>query len=173
MQHKGWLAVALVGLTLAAGCGGDNAGTPAAETTAAEETTPTEETSTTEHEGAVQVELAAVNDSGVSGTATLVEGEGDGIPTFTVEVKVDPAGDESRPAHIHDVTCAEYAKIKDFDAQTRTVADTLSNVDQGTSTSTVAGKLAERTTGEYSINVHSSANPFPAIACGDIPQHGP
>jgi predicted small lipoprotein YifL len=159
----------LVLLLSAAGCGGNGD----AETPAAEEMTATEETSATEHETGepLEIELSAVNDSGVSGTATLSESEGDGPPKFTVELTAEPAGDASRPAHIHNVTCAEYAKIKDYDAQAKTVSDTLSNVDQGKSTSTVPGKLTERTTGEYSINVHASAIPFPAIACGDIPAH--
>jgi hypothetical protein len=168
MQHKVWLAVSLVGLTLAAGCGGDDAGTPAAEGT-----TATEEMTTTEHEAGepVEVALSEVDDSGVSGTAMLSESGGEGPPKVTVELSVEPPGEQSRPAHIHNVTCAEYTKIEDTDAQAKTVVDMLSNVGQGTSTSTFPGELSQRTTGEYSINVHSSAIPFPAIACGDIPAH--
>lgn len=168
MPRQGWLALVFVAIVFAAGCGGDDAGAPAGE-----ETT-TEETTATGHEAGepVEIELHAVDDSGVSGTATLSEGEGDGPPTFTVQLTAEPAGEAARPAHIHDVTCAEYAEITDTDEQARTVVDTLTNVDQGTSTTTVPGKLTERTTGEYSINIHASAIPFPAIACGDVPAHG-
>jgi hypothetical protein len=168
MQRKRWLFMAIVGAALAAGCGGDDAGTPAGgEATAAEETT------TAEHEAGepVKITLEAVDDSGVSGEATLSESEAEGPPEFTVELVVEPAGADSRPAHIHDVTCAEYAKITDSDAQAETVVDTLSSVEQGKSNSTVPGELTERTTGEYSINVHSAFIPFPAVACGDIPAH--
>jgi hypothetical protein len=175
VQRQRWLALALVAVVFAVGCGGDDeAGTPAAEDTSATETTATEETTATGHEAGepIEVTLDAVDDSGVSGTATLAEGEGDREPTFTVDVTVEPAGQSARPAHIHDVTCAEYAEITDTDEQAKTVVDTLTNVGGEPSTTSVSGELAERTTGEYSINVHASAIPFPAIACGDIPAHG-
>jgi hypothetical protein len=160
------LVCSLLVLTIG-GCGGGDE----------ENGSPAEEAPTAEHEAAapVEVELNAVNDSGMSGQATLreVEAEDGAIPTFEVEISLTPAGDgASLPAHIHNVTCAEYAKIKDPGAQLQTVQAPLSNVDDGSSKSTAAGALADRMTGEYSINVHEAASPFPAVACGDIPAHG-
>ncbi len=149
------------------GCGGSDGenGTAAGQAT-----------TTAAHEVAapVEVSLSAVNGSGMNGQATLteVEAEEGAIPTFEVEISLTPAADEaSLPAHIHNVTCAEYAKIKDPGDQLLTVKTGLSNVDGGSSKSTAAGDLAERTTGEYSINVHEAAAPYPAVACGDIPAH--
>ena len=166
MQQKVSFALALAAAALAAGCGGDDTGAPAAdETTSAEQTTA-------DHEAGepVKVALEEVDGSGVSGEATLSEGAG-GSSTFTVEVEVEPAGADSRPAHIHNVTCAEYAQLEDSDAEAATVTDPLENVGDEGSTSTVQAELTERATGEYSINVHSAFIPFPAVACGDIPAH--
>jgi Flp pilus assembly protein TadG len=167
MQQKLWVALALVGAAFSAGCGGDDAGAPAADEATAEQTT-----TAAGHEAGepVKVTLEEVDGSGVSGEATL-SAAAEGSSTFTVEVEVGPAGANSRPAHIHDVTCAEYAQIEDSDEQAATVTDTLENVDEEGSTSTVRVELTERTTGEYSINVHSAFIPFPAVACGDIPAH--
>jgi hypothetical protein len=116
---------------------------------------------------AVTAQISEVDDSGISGTATLTPRTG---KRFDVTVRLTGSG-LSHPAHIHDTTCAEYAKLADFDAQLATVKDSLSNVTDGVSETTVGlTALSERTTGGYSINVHAPESPFPAVACGDIPK---
>jgi hypothetical protein len=144
-----------VAAVIVAGCGGDDEPGPVAA--------PQQE------QEAVTVDISAVEGSGISGTATLTPRMG---KRFDVMVRMTgTASGPSHPAHIHDVTCAAYAKLTDFDAQLATVTDSLSNVDDGVSETTVAlTELSERTTGGYSINVHAPEGPFPAVACGDIPK---
>jgi len=151
------LALLVVVVAVVAGCGrGDD---DAAQATAR----PAETVES------VEVSLKAENGSGQSGTATLTpSGE-----TFEVVLDVD-GGVDGQHAHIHNVTCEKYAKIKGFDAQLATVADELEDLRGGKSTTSVAvlegGGLTARTTGEYSINVHKPNHPYPAVACGDIPK---
>lgn len=156
------LALTVVAL---AGCGGDDdaADEPAGEVT-------TEETAADEATGPLTIELEEVNDSGQSGTATLVPDKVGTIETFKIHLEIEPPLDSPQMAHVHNATCAEYAKIKAFDKQIATVHSPLADVRDGKSEeSTVPGSVA---TGEYSINVHEPASPFPAVACGDIPKHG-
>jgi hypothetical protein len=138
------------------GCGGD------------EESAPTTAPAAREAQ-VVTSRIDEVDGSGISGTATLTPQAG---KRFAVAVRLNGTGDgASHPAHIHDVTCDEYAKLTDFDAQLATVKDSLSNVTDGVSQTTVGlTELSERTTGGYSINVHAPESPFPAVACGDIPK---
>lgn len=144
----------LVGAVLVAGCGGDDESESTAAARADEPET-------------VTVELAEVEGSGISGSATLAPRAD---KSFDVAVRLTGAG-PTHPAHIHDVTCAEYAAIDGFDAQLATVVDTLADVRDGASKTTVGlTELAERTTGGYAINVHAPASPFPVVACGDIPK---
>jgi hypothetical protein len=76
----------------------------------------------------------------------------------------------SGPAHIHDVTCADYRALKDFDAQLGTVSVPLADLVDGKSrTSVDKGPLSEYRTAGFSINVHSYEGGFPVVACGDIP----
>jgi hypothetical protein len=135
-----------------------------------DEAAPTE-TATTSAETSepITVELHEVNDSGQSGTATLVPGKVGTIETFKVSLEIEPPLDSPQMAHVHRATCAEYAKIKGIDKQILTVHSPLAEVRDGKAESTtVPGSVA---TGEFSINVHEPASPFPAVACGDIPKH--
>jgi hypothetical protein len=77
------VVIALLGLTLLAGCGSDDDG---------------EATS----EGETQVALTAQNDSGQEGTAVLAEIDDS---TTRVEITVANSGGEPQPAHIHRGSC--------------------------------------------------------------------
>lgn len=122
--------------------------------------------------GAVTFELKTTNHSGITGTGTLTP---TGEKAF--QVKLVLRGPKAKltgyfSAHIHNVTCAKYATIPNTTAQYATVVDGLSNVQHGTSLSTVSSPITQRTTGAYAINVHLPSFPWPTIVCGDIPKRG-
>jgi hypothetical protein len=160
------MAVGFATLVVAlAACGGsgDDAVEPATETRVQGTTTATPAEP-------IVVKLEEVNDSGQSGTATLVPGKVGTIETFEVRLEIEPTLDLPQMAHVHRVTCAEYAKVKGLNAQIGTVHSPLTDIRDGKSESrNVPGSIA---TGEFSINVHEPAHPFPAVACGDIPTSG-
>ena len=103
------------------------------------------------------VALTAQNNSGEAGTATLTQ-MGDSVKVV-IALKGAPAT-TPQPAHIHDGTCTNL----------KGVAYPLSNVVNGSSTSTVKGTSIEKLTGgSYAINVHeSAANLGKYVACGNI-----
>jgi hypothetical protein len=140
---------ALVAVAALAGCGGGDDG----------------------ESGSVEVQLLETNASGLEGTATIVPTEdGEGM---VVRVELSPAPDGGNPAHIHNVSCAEYAGMTDFAAQLETVEDTLLDLRDGVSETTLAvTPVGERATGTFSINVHEPSGSFPTVACGDIPAQG-
>jgi hypothetical protein len=156
------LSLLLVAIALsAAGCGGGSENGDEAARTEPATTSP-------EASEPITVELHEVNESGQSGTATLVQGKVGSIETFKVSLEIEPALDLPQMAHVHRVTCAEYAKIKGIDKQILTVHSPLADIRDGKAeASTVPGSVA---TGEFSINVHEPESPFPAVACGDIPK---
>jgi hypothetical protein len=157
---KAWLVLAFA-LALPACGGGDHGG----EAGPAEQTSPAE-TAPAEAPEPITFDLRDVNKSGQSGTATLVPGKVGEIETFDVQIEIEPSLESPQMAHVHRVTCAEYSKIKDLNAQIATVHSPLADVRDGKSESkNVSGSIA---TGEFSINVHEPAHPFPAVACGDI-----
>ncbi len=150
-------ATAAALLVLAAGCGGDGDNTadaPAPQAVAAERVT---------------LPLKEERSSGQSGTATLTPVDEN---SMSVVIKLTPTKKYSyEPAHIHKGTCAEYRKLKTFDAQLATVVDELQDVTNGRSESTLyTASLADRTTGRYSINVHVPVGANEVVACGDIPR---
>ena len=128
----------------------------------------------------LKVPLKAVNGSGLSGVATLTQIGSGNTTRIGVVVKITRGKpDLAAPAHVHKVTCAQYARIapdprrptpKQYDAQAATVADTLNSIFGRKSVSTVYAPLAERTTGRYSINVHQASDPNMVVACGNIPK---
>ena len=129
-------AMAIAAMALA-GCGGDDD-----EESAGSET--------------VTVELAAVGDSGQTGTATLTA-EGD--QTRVVVGVADPVSD-SQPAHIHDGTCDDLTPEPAFG---------LPNVVDGMSESTVAEPLEELIDEPYAINLHMSDSDLTTYtSCGNI-----
>jgi hypothetical protein len=73
-------------------------------------------------------------------------------------------------AHIHNVTCAKYARIRSLNGKSATIADPLTSVSRGRSTSYVYLPLAKRTTGRFAINVHAQDYPYTTVACGNIPK---
>jgi hypothetical protein len=116
------------------------------------------------------IALRQQNRSGQSGTATLIE-RADG--TFTVRLRMSKPVRFPGPrqnAHIHNVTCAKYARMKSFNAQLATVADWLTNLSRGRSTTHVSVPLAKRMTGRFAINVHEQNPPYTVVACGNIPR---
>ena len=88
-----------------------------------------------------------------------------------MSITITPDTGESNPAHIHNVTCAQYRSMSGFGTRLATVDDGLSALDHGRSETVVAVELPARTNGRYSINVHKPAHPYDVIACGDIPRH--
>jgi hypothetical protein len=136
-----------------AGCGGDDE--QAAATAAGADVAP------------ITVQLQAENDSGRSGDVRL---EPDGDDAMLVVVTISDGPTKTNPAHIHNVTCESYRAMDDFSDQLGTVEDTLKTLRDGASETKVSVPLAERATGGYSINVHEPAEPFPVVACADIPK---
>ncbi len=138
--------LALVLLVVAA-CGGDDDG----ET--AESPAPAEEAAADE---TVSVTLAEQNASGQSGTATLTP-TGEGQLVVTVELSNPP--ENPQPIHIHMGTCEELGEV----------VYPLSNVEGGSSETTVDASLTELQGGGFAINAHESEeNIQNYVACGPI-----
>jgi hypothetical protein len=160
---KAGLVLAVAMLLLAAGCGGDDG-------TTAETASPPETQAAPPAAEPVEVKLEPVGDAGQSGTVTLMPSDRTNVDVV-MEISEPKTGQQ---AHIHDVTCAQYAAIDDFDKQLATVRESLKEVEGPRTASTMAifdqDGLAARTTGEFSINVHKVAYPYEATACGDIPK---
>jgi hypothetical protein len=114
-------------------------------------------------EGATSLALMEENGSGVTGSVALSPGDGEFAVTLAVK------GPDRYHAHIHDVSCADYRAIKDFNAQFDTVVETLKDVHHGESQTDVAAPLSDFTNGKSSVNVHRFESPYPVVACGDIP----
>jgi hypothetical protein len=107
----------------------------------------------------VVVPISELNDSGVSGDASLTD-NGDG--TTTVDILVDGATG-GHPAHIHSGTCADLGDV----------VYPLTDVDaSGESVTVVDVPLADLLSGgPYAINVHLSADEIGTyVACGDVTQ---
>jgi hypothetical protein len=106
--------------------------------------------------GEVAVELAEQNDSGQSGTATLAPTD-DGQTSVTLELSDQP--DVPQPAHIHAGTCEELGEV----------VHPLTNVEDGSSETTVDVSIDELQDGEFAINAHESEqNIANYVACGPI-----
>ena len=104
-----------------------------------------------------QVALRTLNDSGVSGTATLTDL---GSSRTRVEVVVVPSGNPDMPAHIHPGSCEDLTPQPRFP---------LENVREGRSTTEVPASLEELTRGDVAINVHHSNEDMGTYtACGEI-----
>jgi hypothetical protein len=106
----------------------------------------------------VMVELAEVDGSGESGTATLTA-MGDQT-RVVVEVR-NPTSD-SQPVHIHEGSCGPSLNPEPLHG--------LPNVIQGRSETVVDRPLSELTAGGLAINVHDSdADLETYVACGNLP----
>jgi len=103
------------------------------------------------------VELATLNDSGVTGSAVLTD-LGDG--TTRVEVDVDPGGYPDMPAHIHPGTCVDLVPQPRYPLQ---------NVVDGVSETVVPAALEDLFAGELALNVHASSDDYGTYtACADL-----
>jgi hypothetical protein len=103
------------------------------------------------------VELATLNDSGVTGSAVLTD-LGDG--TTRVEVDVDPAGHPDMPAHIHPGTCVDLVPQPRYPLQ---------NVVDGVSETVVPASLEELFAGGLALNVHTSTDDYATYtACAEL-----
>lgn len=114
----------------------------------------------TAQEEAVTIDLAAIEDSGISGTATLTPMGEQTEVTVTLEATGDAALDTPRPNHIHSGQCG----------------DTLGGVEYALNdvtdeaTTTVDASLESLMDGNHAVNVHLSADEISTyIACGNIP----
>ncbi|MFN8593286.1 MAG: DUF4331 domain-containing protein [Thermomicrobiales bacterium] len=103
----------------------------------------------------LSITLDELNDSGMSGNATLTE-----VPDGTkVEIMLDGATG-GHPVHIHNGNCAVLGEV----------AAALTDIDaDGKSETTVPLTIDQLTSGQYAINAHMSADDITTyIACGNI-----
>lgn len=107
--------------------------------------------------GSVTVNMAAQNNSGEAGTATLTA---QGNKTqVTVNLSGAPAG-VAQPVHIHDGSCANLNPKPKYP---------LTSLMNGQSTTTLDVPLSTLTAGGMAINAHKSAQDIPTyVSCGDI-----
>ena len=105
---------------------------------------------------AVTVELKAVDNSGVSGEATLTPVE----DKTKVDIKLTGAPEGvAQPTHIHEGTCENLGAPK----------YPLEAVKDGKSETTIDAKVSDLTAGDFAINVHKSEKEISAYAaCGGI-----
>jgi CHRD domain len=109
------------------------------------------------------ITLATLNNSGESGTAVLTD-LGNGQIKVDVTITGEPA-DGSHPMHIHTGQCGPTLGPVQYP---------LTNVVNGTSTTTVTATLASLMDGNHAINVHlSKAQIGTYVACGNIPVSAP
>jgi hypothetical protein len=108
-------------------------------------------------QGPLTIPLAAQNNSGENGTATLTQ---DGSKTKVyIEMTGAPAG-SVQPAHIHDGTCAKLDKAPKWP---------LEALKDGKSTTLVPATMAEIMQQKTAINIHKSATELKDyVACGNI-----
>ncbi len=104
----------------------------------------------------ITIDFTELNDSGVTGTATLYENSEQTI----VELDLDDTG-ENHPAHIHEGTCDDLQPESSYN---------LENVgEDGTGISLVDVPLSELIDGDYAIDLHLSPNELGTlIVCADI-----
>ena len=102
------------------------------------------------------IDLATLNDSGVTGTVSFSKvGDKTGV-----KVEVDPAGNLDMPAHIHPGTC---------DALTPQPKFPLENVVEGQSSTVVPATIDELFAGNLAVNIHKSNDDLQTYtACVDI-----
>jgi hypothetical protein len=106
----------------------------------------------------LNVPLATLNGSGVSGSATLTDM---GAQTQVVITVTGEPTSASEPDHIHVGQCGATLGAVKFP---------LKNVEGGTSTTVVNVALSDLQNGAYAINLHeSAANIANYVACGNIP----
>jgi hypothetical protein len=106
--------------------------------------------------GSLTIDLDEVEGSGVSGTATLTEE--DGQTSVSIELEGTPE-DGVHPAHIHSGTCDDLGDV----------VFPLEDVVEGSSESTVEASIDDILAADHAINVHLSADEMDVyVACGEI-----
>jgi len=105
----------------------------------------------------MQIHLVAQNNSGETGTATLMDGE-DGL---IVKVSMSPVSDADQPAHIHVGTCDKLDPKPKYP---------LKAIHNGTSETTIPKvTIAELEKTPFAINVHKSTTEVATyVSCGNI-----
>ena len=104
------------------------------------------------------VQLAAQNNSGQSGTATLEDMAG-GKTRVTIQISGGAAG-VAQPAHVHEGTCANLNATPKYP---------LTSVQGGRSETTIDTTVAELTSKQYAINIHKSGQEASTyVSCGNI-----
>jgi hypothetical protein len=110
------------------------------------------------NEQRVTIELETLNDSGVSGTVTLIS-LGD---RTQVDVDVDPAGHPDMPSHIHPGDCDNLVPQPKYP---------LRNVVDGSASTIIAVPLSELLGGDLAINLHNSNEDMRTYtACANLVQ---
>ena len=106
----------------------------------------------------VKAELMSLNNSGVTGEATLTAM---GDKTKVSVVLKGAAMDVAHPIHIHEGSCDKLGAPK----------YPLNDVMNGKSETTIDAKLSDLTSGNFAINAHKSKKMITDyIACGSIPK---
>ena len=90
------------------------------------------------------IALETLNESGVSGSVTLVELDS---TRTRIVVSVDPAGHPDMPAHIHPGTCDDLVPQPRY---------ALANVVDGESATEVPAGMSELLAGDVAVNIHRS-----------------
>lgn len=110
-------------------------------------------------EGPVTFDLVAQNDSGETGTATLID-MGNGKVMVEVSITGAPAG-VVQPMHIHKGTCENLEAKPTYP---------LTSLTDGKSVTEIEATLAELQNGNFAINGHKSAEEASVyVFCGNIP----
>ena len=105
----------------------------------------------------LQIKLVPQNNSGESGTATLMDGE----KGLIVKLHMTPASDADQPAHIHKGTCDKLDPKPTYP---------LKSVVKGESETTVPDvTIAMLEKAPFAINVHKSTTEIAVyVSCGSI-----
>lgn len=105
----------------------------------------------------VKVNLSPQNNSGESGTATLIK---QGDKQTKVTLSVNGAPDSAQPVHIHKGPCSSLDPKPSFP---------LSPLTKGKSETVVNASLDDLEKGGYAINGHKSAQDAKTyVFCGDV-----
>ena len=165
---RSWMLYALP-LALAACGGGAEAGAEGeADTTAV--VVPAAPAPAAPAEGAMAgpaapapgVQMTALNNSGVTGTAqVMAHGEGESMVTVTLQ----GPGSGTHPGHVHSGTCDNLGPVV-VPLESVTMASGT-----GTSTSTLKVPMATVMNGQHVVNFHAGSgdNPMAPVSCGAIP----
>jgi hypothetical protein len=106
----------------------------------------------------VTIDLETLNDSGVTGTVTMIS-LGD---RTQVDVDVDPAGHPDMPSHIHPGDCDNLVPQPKYP---------LRNVVDGKASTIIAVPLTELLGGDLAINLHNSNEDMRTYtACANLVQ---